>query len=64
MEIIGVGVLWDSWVEYLVGVSIVGGCYFYLKVESIRSLVKRVGESAFVQGGLYLKYLKMSSTFT
>ena len=45
------------------GGGIRGGGSFYLKVESICWLVKRVGESAFVRGGLCLKYLKMSSTF-
>lgn len=32
MEIIGVGVLWDSWVEYLVGVGIVGSVFIFESV--------------------------------
>ena len=39
------------------------GVFLCLKVKSIRLSVKQVRESAFVQGGLYMKYLKMSSPF-
>ena len=46
----------------IVGFGIVGSV-LCLKVKSICSWVKQAGESAFVQGGLCLKYLKMSTPF-